>query len=134
MIHGPLPSLEPLKTGPAAPVGGLPANLEVDFDASTLLVGLGFSAPQTTLHATFPSVIGFRRLEGAALERFRQTGSDNPGWLWRVSGGGWRGEAGVADGLLQGETPAISEYLILGTDEGVNVLCCGTPQVFQPRP
>lgn len=133
MQHIPLPVLDPMPGGHATTLAG-PLQLDVHFDASTLLLGLGFAGSDEVLCTSFPSVIGFRRLEGTTLASFRQAAGNRPGWLWRVGAGGWCSEPGMRDGLLEGALSALHEYLVLGTEEGVNVLCCGTPQVFPARP
>lgn len=132
MHHTQIPSLIAMPGGSSATVAG-PLCLDIRFDASTLLLGLSCADTGDRVCASFPSVIGFRQLENRELTGFRLAAGDVPVWLWRVEGGGWRTESGMQDGLLENAHSVLHEYLILAGEEGVNVLCCGTPQVYLAR-
>lgn len=132
MHDTPLPSLTAVP-GSTAATQQTPLYLDIRFDASTLLLGLRFGDTEEMLCASFPSVIGFRYMECSELAGFRQAAGSQPVWLFRVEGGGWQSEPGMQGGLLNGTHSALHEYLVLGKGEGVNVLCCGVPQVFPAR-
>lgn len=116
------PSLEvfPLDNSPR----GRPGISEIHYDVWTLRVTLDFPKLDGVVYVDFPSLNGFRVLDEGDLAEFWPAPK---GWLFTVSSGGWLHLESSRGGFISDD--GLSEFLIAGQDDCVNVLASETPTV-----
>ncbi len=78
---------------------------------------------------TFEEVAGFRVLDEGDLLEFWPECSFDRGWLFRILDGGWFSQESERSGFLARDTKIVTEYLVTGVNECVNVLSWSEPKV-----
>lgn len=78
---------------------------------------------------TFEETTGFRVLDEGDLLEFWPECSSPRGWLFRVLEGGWYSQELQRSGFITRDTKKVTEYLITGMDDCVNVLSWSEPKV-----
>lgn len=78
---------------------------------------------------TFEEVAGFRVLDEGDLLEFWPECSSAHGWLFHVLDGGWFSQESERRGFLARDTKLVTEYLVNGTNDCVNVLSWSKPVV-----
>lgn len=119
------PEVEPLVAEPAA----TPEVVAVAFDLWVLRLTLHFPQSVYPTYVEFEEVAGFRVLDEGDLLEFWGPEVKKPGWLWRVTAGGWREPELTRSGFLRTDA---REFLVLGINDCVSVFSGGEPRVYAP--
>jgi hypothetical protein len=107
----------------------------IDIRYSFGRLSITVSAPHAeTCVITFEEVVGFRVMDEGNLLEFWPECSSQRGWLFRVIEGGWFSQESQRNGFLAGDVKAISEYLVTGANDCVNILSGLEPKMSRlPR-
>ena len=116
------------------PVGstGMPEVVGIHFDLWLLRVVLSFPEVKAPTYVDFDVVSGFRVLDEGDLLEFWAPDVRAPGWLWRVTGGGWLDLECTRSGFLRRDVPEMKEYLVAGVNDCVSVFAGVEPNVCMP--
>ena len=109
---------------------GTPQVVRVEYDLWELRITVRFQQRRAPVSGVFTDVDAFRVLDERALLAYWGSDVRSPGWLWKVSDGGWlqqRVDDGITRELVQGQ-----EYLIGGDDDCVGVISASPPAVHSP--
>ncbi|MCE3272238.1 MAG: hypothetical protein K0S57_2635 [Ramlibacter sp.] len=119
------PEVESLVLEPAA----TPELVALSFDLWTLRLTMRFPGVVPPTYVEFGEVAGFRVLDEGDLLEFWAQGVHKPGWLWRVSRGGWRDLEATRPGFIRTDA---REFLVLGINDCVSVFSGEEPKVHAP--
>lgn len=126
------PSVEPLHT--ATDMGTSPSVLAINYQSSKLRVQLSAGAEdEGSLLIVFKRPEGFRVLDEGDLLEFWESSMPGAGWLYLVHRGGWNDLESTRDGYLSRHKANLCEYLIIGKNECVSVLCRQRPEIVDTR-
>lgn len=107
---------------------GLPELVRVDFDLWTLRAQLWFPPEPAPVYVRFTGVRGFRALDEGDLLEFWDPRQRAPGWLWQIDAGGWFAQESLRPGFVAGLHGDCREFLLLGQDWCLSVLCLDRPE------
>lgn len=102
--------------------------IDIRYSLGNLAVTVSDSVAGTWV-VTFEDVTGFRVLDEGDLLEFWPECSSPRGWLFRVLEDGWFSQESQRSGFLARDTKKVTEYLITGVDDCVNVLAWSEPLV-----
>lgn len=83
-------------------------------------------------YVVFSDSIGHRMLDEGDLTEYWDPDTRSEGWLWRIEEGGWLEEcAKQGKFLIHGDSAC--EFMVLGSNDCVNVIALSPPQVYTPK-
>jgi hypothetical protein len=120
-----IPEVVSIATDPVT----IPEVVGVSFDLWVLRLALDFPGVKAPTYVEFDDVVGFRVLDEGDLLEFWKPEVRKPGWLWRVTRGGWRELEATRPGFARTD---VQEFLVLGINDCVSVFATGEPRVNAP--
>jgi hypothetical protein len=108
---------------------GTPDVVRVEYDRWELRITVRFQQ-RAPVYVVFADVVAFRVLDERALLAYWGSDVRSPGWLWKVTEGGWI-QQDIEDGITR-ELADGQEYLVTGNDDCVGVISSSQPTVYCP--
>lgn len=106
----------------------MPEIEHVEYDLWELRLTVRFAAGEPPVYVTFSAPNGFRVLDEGNLNEFWSDTARSPGWIWRVSAGGWLDQESQRRGFVREMTPG-DEYLVLGQNDCISVVATSPPRI-----
>ncbi len=106
----------------------IPEIINVNYDLWSLKITLSFREHPSPVYVIFKNVIGFRVLDEGNLLEFWNPKTRASSWVWKIENGGWFDLEKLREGFLsQHHLESNNEYLILGINDCVSIICTSEP-------